>query len=78
MRAWLTHPGRWDRRLLNKEARSFGPVPEDDLLAWTLSESNAMPLSQLFCEQLLIRIRPEHSVYWLSDSQGLNWFRVLP
>lgn len=72
VRAWLTHPGRWDRRLLNKEARSFGPVPEDDLLAWTLSESNAMPLSQLFCEQLLIRIRPEHSVYWLSDSQGVE------
>jgi len=72
VRAWLTQPGRWDRGLLDKDARLFDPTPEDDLLAWTLAESNSMPLSQLFCEQLVMRIRPEHPVLWLSDSQGVE------
>lgn len=72
VRAWLTQPGRWDRPLQDKEAHSFDPAPEDDLLAWTLAESNAIPLSQLFCEQLLSRSRPEHPILWLSDSQGVE------
>lgn len=31
-----------------------------------------MPLSRLFCQQLLARARPEHTVLWLSDSQGVE------
>ncbi len=31
-----------------------------------------MPLSQLFCEQLLRRSSSEHSVLWVSDSQGIE------
>jgi CubicO group peptidase (beta-lactamase class C family) len=46
--------------------------PEDDLLAWVLADSNGMPLSRLFCEQLLVRAKPEHAVLWLSDAQGVE------
>jgi len=42
------------------------------LLAWTLAESNAMPLARLFCEHLLSRTNPEHPVLWVSDSQGIE------
>jgi hypothetical protein len=55
IRAWLSHPGRWDRSLSEKAAPVFGGSPDDDLLAWALAESNAMTLSQLFCKQLLSR-----------------------
>lgn len=72
VRAWLTQQGRWDRNLEGKNARFFEPTPEDDLLAWTLAESNTTKLSQLFCEHVLARIRPEHPVLWLSDSQGVE------
>ena len=72
VRAWLAQPGRWDRPFLEPNASLFNASPEDDLLAWTLAESNAMPLSQLFCEQVLTRVHPEHPVLWLSDSQGVE------
>lgn len=72
VRNWLAQPGRWDRALLETGGPLFAAAPEDDLLAWTLAESNAMPLSQLFCQQLLARVRPEHPVLWLSDSQGVE------
>ena len=72
VRNWLAQPGRWDRALLETGGPLFAAAPEDDLLAWTLAESNAMPLSRLFCQQLLARVRPEHPVLWLSDSQGVE------
>ncbi len=72
VRSWLAQPGRWDRAMVEKRAPLFKAVPEDDLLAWTLAESNAKPLSRLFCEQLLVRARPEHPVLWLSDAQGVE------
>ena len=72
VRNWLAQTGRWDRALLETGGPLFAATPEDDLLAWTLAESNAMPLSQLFCQQLLARVRPEHPVLWLSDSQGVE------
>ena len=72
IRAWLSQPGRWDKPLREREIHELSAVPDDDLLAWTLAESNATPLSRLFCEQLLIRARPEHAVIWLTDSQGVD------
>ena len=72
IRAWLSQPGRWDKPLREREIHELSAVPDDDLLAWTLAESNATPLSRLFCEQLLIRARPEHAVVWLTDSQGVD------
>ncbi len=72
IRSWMAQPARWDRAFLEKEAPSFDAAPDDDLLAWALAESNAKPLSVLFCEQLQMRVRPEHSVLWLSDSQGVE------
>lgn len=72
VRSWLAQAGRWDKALLEANVPLFSAAPEDDLLAWTLAESNAMPLSRLFCQQLLARARPEHTVLWLSDSQGVE------
>lgn len=72
VRSWLAQAGRWDKALLKAEAPFLAAAPEDDLLAWALAESNAMPLSRLFCQQLLARARPEHHVLWLSDSQGVE------
>lgn len=72
IRAWLSHPGRWDRSLGEQVAPVFGSSPEDDLLAWALAESNAMPLSQLFCKQLLSRMHTEHDILWASDSLGVE------
>jgi CubicO group peptidase (beta-lactamase class C family) len=72
IRAWLSYPGRWDRPLSDKLAPVLGGSPDDDLLAWALAESNAMPLSQLFCKQLLSRIHREHAILWASDSLGVE------
>lgn len=70
IRSWLSQEGRWNKPLTERGAPMFGPSPDDDLLAWILTESNAMPLSRLFCEQLLSRTNREHAALWLSDSQG--------
>ena len=72
IRAWLSYPGRWDRSLSDKLAPVLGGSPDDDLLAWALAESNAMPLSQLFCKQLLSRIHTEDAILWASDSLGVE------
>ncbi len=70
IRTWLARPGRWDKPVNELSGPAFEASPDDDLLAWVLAESSAMPLSRLFCEQLLARTRPEHDVLWLSDPQG--------
>jgi hypothetical protein len=72
IRSWLSQPGRWDKPLVEQEVPPFAGSPDDDLLAWLLAESNAIPLARLFCEQLLIRSRHEHPVFWLTDSQGIE------
>lgn len=72
IRAWLGQPGRWDKPVSGQARPGFGSFPDDDLLAWALAESNAMPLARLFCQQLLSRARPEHAVLWVSDSQGVE------
>lgn len=72
IRAWLSQAGRWEKPLDEPAATTFAAAPDDDLLAWILTESNAMPLARLFCEGLLSRNPPEHPVVWLSDSQGVE------
>ncbi|MBP6709483.1 MAG: hypothetical protein KA223_10015, partial [Candidatus Accumulibacter sp.] len=72
IRSWLAQPGRWDKPLVEQEVPPFAGSPDDDLLAWLLAESNAIPLARLFCEQLLIRSRHEHPVFWLTDLQGIE------
>lgn len=69
--AWLSQPARWNKPLIDREGPVFGSLPDDDLLAWALAESNVVPLARLFCEQLLSRINPEHPALWVSDSQGI-------
>ncbi|HEX5801729.1 MAG TPA: hypothetical protein VFY24_01795 [Azospira sp.] len=70
VRDWLRQPERWDDALLELPPPTAVGAPEDDLLAWLLAESQATPLAQLFCEQLLGRLRPEQPVAWLADAAG--------
>ena len=72
IRSWLSQPGRWDKPLVEQEVPPFAGNPDDDMLAWLLAESNAIPLARLFCEQLLIRSRHEQPVLWLTDAQGIE------
>lgn len=72
IRAWLGQAGRWNKPLAESDSPAFAGSPSDDLLAWALSESNATPLAQLFCDQLLARRRAEHSLLWLTDPQGVE------
>ena len=72
LRAWLTQAGRWEKPLVERKPSAMRGGPEDDLLAWLLAESNATPLSRLFCELLLSRAQPAHSTVWVSDEQGVE------
>lgn len=72
IRSWLTQAKLWDKPLHAGPDTGATATPEDDLLAWALSESNARPLARLFCEQLLLPMQPEHEVLWLSDAQGVE------
>lgn len=72
IRTWLAQPERWDKPLTERQEARPTASPDDDLLAWLLAESNAQPLARLFCEQLLVRLRPEHEVMWLSDAKGIE------
>ena len=44
--------------------------PDDDLLAWALAESYKAPLAQVFCDNVLTRLKPESPVLWLTDAEG--------
>jgi CubicO group peptidase (beta-lactamase class C family) len=72
IRGWLAQIDHWDKSLIERRHALGASLPEDDLLAWVLAEGNGQPLSHLFCEQLLLRTRPEHEVLWLSDMQGVE------
>lgn len=71
VRTWIAQPNRWDRPLAGPDTGAEA-TPEDDLLAWVLTESNGRPLARLFCEQLLLPARPEHEALWLSDAEGVE------
>lgn len=72
VRAWLGAPGRWDYPFEERQGGAVPASPDDDLLAWLLAESYKQPLAQVFCEQLLNRMNPEHPVLWLTDGQGVE------
>lgn len=71
VRTWIAQPNRWDKPLAGPDTGAEA-TPEDDLLAWVLTESNGRPLARLFCEQLLLPARPEHEALWLSDAEGVE------
>ena len=72
IRTWLAQPNIWDKPVTERQEARPAASPDDDLLAWVLAESNTQPIARLFCEQLLLRARPEHEVIWLSDAQGIE------
>lgn len=69
IRAWLNQPDRWERNFA-EGVTSTDSGPEGDLLAWALAESYRIPLAQIFCENVLSRLRPESQVLWLTDQKG--------
>jgi CubicO group peptidase (beta-lactamase class C family) len=70
VRDWLSQPERWERPLHETLPEAAEGGPDDDLLAWVLAESHGAPLSKVFCEQLLLRMRPEQPAAWLTDPAG--------
>lgn len=72
VRAWLAQPGRWDKPESDVAPIALTGTPENDLLAWLLTESNGKALARNFCEQLQYRLPPEHPVLWLTDAQGIE------
>ena len=39
-------------------------------IAWALAESHKAPLAKVFCENVLMRLKPENPVLWLTDADG--------
>lgn len=70
IRAWLNQAGRWKKELSDETLSTSTMTPDGDLLVWALSESYNSPLSQVFCDNLLGKLRPESSVRWFTDAQG--------
>lgn len=69
-RAWLQQPERWTREFADAPNSTADLFPDGDLLAWALAESYQEPLSQVFCDNVLARLRPENPVVWLTDQRG--------
>lgn len=70
VRSWLNRPDRWERDFADDTQNTVDIEPDADLLTWALSESYRVPLAQVFCDNLLVKLRPEHPVLWLTDAQG--------
>ena len=70
MRDWLAQPDRWDVGFAETRPPVGEAAPDDDLLAWALAESHKAPLTQVFCESVLTRLKPENPVLWLTDGEG--------
>lgn len=70
MRAWLNQPERWDMGFSDTRPTPADASPEDDLLAWALTETYKAPLAQIFCDNVLAKLRPEAPVAWLTDEDG--------
>ncbi|MBS1229376.1 MAG: Beta-lactamase [Proteobacteria bacterium] len=70
IRAWLNHPGRWERGMTDAAPSLLDTGPDGDLLTWALSESYREPLAQIFCDNILAKLRPENPAFWLTDPQG--------
>jgi CubicO group peptidase (beta-lactamase class C family) len=70
LRAWLSQPDRWERNFAEEIPSLTDVGPEGDLLVWALAESYRAPLAQVFCEDILSKLRPENTVFWLTDQHG--------
>lgn len=70
LRDWLAQPDRWDVDFAETKPPLGEAAPDDDLLAWALAESHKAPLAQVFCENVLTRLKPENPVLWLTDADG--------
>ena len=70
LRAWLSQPERWEMGFADTKPGLSDASPDDDLLAWALAESYKAPLAQVFCDNVLTRLKPESPVLWLTDAEG--------
>ncbi|OQA34411.1 MAG: 6-aminohexanoate-dimer hydrolase [Betaproteobacteria bacterium ADurb.Bin341] len=70
LRNWLNQPGRLEKEWGDNTSPLDATSPDDDLLAWALSETYHAPLAQIFCEDILSRMRPEYPAFWLTDPAG--------
>jgi CubicO group peptidase (beta-lactamase class C family) len=64
--------GLWDRALEDELSAIGSDSPEDDLMAWLLSEAFAAPVSETFCQQFLARRQPAYPLVWLTDGAGTD------
>lgn len=70
IRAWLNQAERWERGMTEAAPSLVDSGPDGDLLAWALAESYGAPLSRIFCDNILSKLRPENPVFWLTDPLG--------
>ena len=70
VRAWLSQPERWEMGFADTKPGLGDASPDDDLLAWALTETYKAPLAQVFCDNVLTKLKPESPVLWLADAEG--------
>lgn len=70
LRSWLAQTGRWSAERSLRAASEMRASPEDDLLAWLLTENPASGLARQLCEQLLPTQRLSYPALWLEDPHG--------
>lgn len=70
LRGWLSQPERWEMGFAETKPGLGDASPDDDLLAWALAESYKAPLAQVFCDNVLSKLKPESPVLWLTDAEG--------
>jgi len=70
VREWLNQPDHWDRNVADRPLKVADTGPDGDLLVWALNETYRAPLAQIFCDNVLGKLRPENPVFWLTDQQG--------
>jgi len=70
LRGWLSQPERWEMGFAETKPGLGDASPDDDLLAWALAETYKAPLAQIFCDNVLSKLKPESPVLWLTDAEG--------
>ncbi len=70
VRTWLTRLETWTALAPKHGLSPAEGRPEDDMLAWAISEASGSSPARLFCEQFFANMRPEDSAFWLTDPGG--------
>lgn len=70
LRGWLSQPERWEMGFAEAKRGLGDANPDDDLLVWALAETYKAPLAQVFCDNVLTKLKPESPVLWLTDAEG--------